>query len=152
MPKAFFDGSGNNPNDYTFNMADAGTDIFISYKYFAPPGVGGFGIIAAYTTEGDGGLPPTASLTSLPVPPLAPGEPLSLVWSTLNVAYIGITGNNGVDYQPGGFNTGLISTLGSGLYAVGNGFTATIALTLQAYDATQTAIPGLVSRFLVIIT
>jgi len=144
--------SVDNTGDYTFNLADIGRDIFISYKYSVPPGVGGFGLIAAYTTEGDSGLTPTVSLTSLPVPPLAPGEPLSLVWNTLNVAFIGITGNNGVDYQPDGFNTGLLSATGSSLYAVGNGFTANIALTLQAYDATQTVIPGLISRFLIIIT
>jgi len=104
----------------------------------------GFSLIAFYSPTGDALLAPQASFVS--VPSLAtPGEPINLVYTTLNVSYVRITGNNGIDYQtpptPGsvsGFDTGFISTSGSGLYTLSHGFTAGIMLTLRAYDATFT--------------
>jgi len=101
----------------------------------------GFALIASYSTAGDALLAPQADFVA--VPSLATsGQPINLVFTTLNVAYVRITGNNHVDYQlpppPGsvsGFDTGFISTLGSGLYTLPHGFTATILLTLTAYNS-----------------
>jgi hypothetical protein len=111
----------------------------------------GFALIGSYSTAGDSSLPPQAQLFAIPST-AAPAESINLLWNTLNVAFVGITGNNGVDYQPGGFNTGFISTSGSGIYVIGNGFTASILLTLQAYDSTQTPIAGLTSAVSITIT
>jgi hypothetical protein len=118
----------------------------------------GFALIASYSTAGDNALTPQATLYAVPET-AAIHQPINLLWDTLNVAYVGITGNNGVDYQspppPGsvtGFNTGLLSSNGSGIYPLAGGFTATITLTLQAYDATQTAILGLTSTVVITIT
>jgi len=101
----------------------------------------GFALIASYSTSGDALLAPQASFVA--VPSLASsGEPINLVYTTLNVAYVRITGNNHIDYQtpptPGsvsGFDTGFISSSGSGLYTLPAGFTATILLTLTAYNS-----------------
>jgi len=113
--------------------------------------VPGFALISTYSTAGDSSLPPQAQLFAIPST-AAPVASIDLLWNTLNVAFIGITGNNGVDYQPGGFNTGFISTSGSGIYVIGNGFTVSILLTLQAYDITQTPIAGLTSAVQITIT
>jgi hypothetical protein len=118
----------------------------------------GFTLIAAFSTQGDNALPPQATLYAVPETTHA-NLPVNLLWDVLNVSYVGITGNNGVDYQspppPGsftGFNTGLLSTTGSGIYIVNHGFTATITLTLQAYDALQNPILGLTSTVVITIT
>jgi hypothetical protein len=118
----------------------------------------GFALIASYSTAGDNALAPQATLYAVPESAMS-GQSVSLLWDTLNVAYVGITGNNHVDYQspppPGsalGFNTGLLSTTGAGIYIVNGGFTVTITLTLQGYDATQTAIPGLTSTVVITVT
>jgi len=113
--------------------------------------VPGFALISTYSTAGDSSLPPQAQLFAIPSTAV-PVASIDLLWNTLNVAFIGITGNNGVDYQPGGFNTGFISTSGSGIYVIGNGFTVSILLTLQAYDITQTPIAGLTSAVQITIT
>lgn len=120
--------------------------------------VPGFSLIATFSSAGDGALAPQATLYAVPNH-AAPGQSVNLLWNTLNVFYIRITGNNFVDYQapppPGsasGFDTGLISTAGSGIYVVGNGFTTNITLTLQAYDNTQTPILGLTSSTTILIS
>lgn len=118
----------------------------------------GFGLVASYTAQGDASLPPQASLVAVPSL-VAPGQETVLVYTTLNVAYVRITGNNHVDYQlpppPGsvsGFDTGFLSTSGSGLYQVPNGFTVGILLTLAAYDATHTVIVGLTPTVTITVT
>jgi len=118
----------------------------------------GFSLIASYSSTGDAMLPPQASLVAIPSLAM-PNQPINLVYTTLNVSYVRITGNNLVDYQtpppPGslsGFDTGFLSTSGSGLYTISAGFTATILLTLTAYDSTHTAIPGLTPTSTVMIT
>jgi hypothetical protein len=108
----------------------------------------GFALIGNFSVLGDSALPPQAQLSAIPTT-ATPHQSINLLWNTLNVAFVRITGNNGTDYQPAGFDTGFISTSGSGIYVVGSGFTATITLTLQAYDLTHTAIPGLVSQVLI---
>jgi hypothetical protein len=120
--------------------------------------VPGFSLIASFSSSGDGALAPQATLYAVPFH-AAPGQSVNLLWNTLNVFYIRITGNNFVDYQapppPGsasGFDTGLISTAGSGIYVVGNGFTTNITLTLQAYDNTQAPILGLTSSTTILIS
>lgn len=118
----------------------------------------GFALIAEFSPLGDGALPPQALLYAVPANTHV-HVPVDLLWDTLNVAFVRITGNNGVDYMtpppPGsllGFDTTLLSTSGAGIYVVSNGFTATITLTLQAYDATQTIILGLTSSVTITIT
>jgi hypothetical protein len=93
-----------------------------------------FALIAEYSTSGDGALPPQVSFFAVPST-AAPHQSIDLLWYTFNVGQIEITGNNGVDYQPGGFDSGRISTSGSGIYIVSLGFTVGITLTLTAYDA-----------------
>jgi hypothetical protein len=90
----------------------------------------GFALIASYTTQGDTSLPPAATLYAVPAT-LHAGQSVTLLWSTLNVAQIQITGTNGIDPP---FDSGRVTTTGSGAYIVTNGFTATITLTLTAYD------------------
>jgi hypothetical protein len=118
----------------------------------------GFALIASFSTQGDSALAPQATLFAVPSNTTV-HHPINLLWDTLNVSFVGITGNNGVDYQspppPGsftGFNTGLLSTNGSGIYIVNTGFTASITLTLQAYDALQNPILGLTSTVVITIT
>ena len=123
----------------------------------------GFTLIASFSTQGDTSLPPQATLNAIPST-VAHNTSVSLLWDTLNVAYVRITGNNHVDYVNGnapcitppfstnGFDTCFLSTSGSGLYVVGNGFTSNITLTLQAYDSSQTAIPGLTSSVSITVT
>jgi len=113
--------------------------------------VPGFALISNYSTTGDSSLPPQAQLFAIPQT-AAPAASINLLWNTLNVAFIGITGSNGVDYLPSGFDTGFVSTSGSGIYVIGSGFTADILLTLQAYDQTQTPIAGLTSAVQITIT
>jgi hypothetical protein len=111
----------------------------------------GFALIATFTTAGDGALQPQAQLEAIPASAHV-HQSISLLWNTLNVFYVRITGNNSVDYQPLGFDTGLISTSGSGIYVVGSGFTANITLTLQAYDASQNPLAGVTSSIHIVIS
>ena len=104
----------------------------------------GFALIASFTTAGDEGLVAQAQLGAVPSSTHAHVS-INLIWVTLNVAFVRITGSNGVDYLPFGFDTGLISTSGSGIYVIGNGFTSNITLTLQAYDASQNPLAGVTS-------
>ena len=104
----------------------------------------GFALTASFTTAGDEALLPQAQLEAIPSTAHAHNS-INLLWTTLNVAFVRITGSNGVDYTPLGFDTGLISTSGSGIYVVGNGFTANITLTLQAYDGSMNPLAGVTS-------
>jgi hypothetical protein len=104
----------------------------------------GFALTASFTTAGDESLLPQAQLEAIPAA-AHPHQSINLLWTTLNVAYVRITGTNGVDYLPFGFDTGLVSTSGSGIYVVGNGFTASITLNLQAYDGSQNPLAGVTS-------
>jgi len=112
--------------------------------------VPGFGLVASFQSTGDSSLPPQALLYA--VPALGPpSEQITLLWDTLNVGQIVISGNNGVD-PPFRFPAvGQVSTTGSGVYIVPNGFTKTILLTLTAYDATGHPL-GLTSTTQVTIT
>jgi hypothetical protein len=135
---AVYSGDGNFLSSPSNAVAQVVTAVTSSSALFLP----GFALTAVYSPLGDTDLPPTATLFSVPAD-ANPHQSVTLVWDTLNVSYVRITGNNGVDYMtpppPGsvlGFDTGFISTAGSGVYVVEAGFTATITLTLATYDAT----------------
>jgi hypothetical protein len=110
----------------------------------------GFALIASFSASGDSSLPPQATLFAVPQSTHAHTS-ITLLWDTVNVGQIEIAGNNSVDYQPLGFDSGRISTTGSGVYIVGNGFTKSILLTLTAYDATGSPL-GLTSSVQIIIS
>jgi hypothetical protein len=64
---------------------------------------------------------------------------VTLIWNTTNVAYVVVTAPE--------FNTGYLSTTGTGIYLVASGFTAggsppseVITLTLAAYDSNKNVI------------
>jgi hypothetical protein len=88
--------------------------------------VPGFALIATYVPGGDQSLPATVQLFAIPSTTTA-GTPVMLLWNSLNVAQVEITGT--------GFTTGLLSTIGSGFYLNESGFAETILLTLTAYNA-----------------
>lgn len=89
--------------------------------------VPGFSLIASFTTLGDTDLTPQAELTAIPAS--APAHTsITLLWTVLNVPKIEITG-------PGGFDTGIIVTAGTGAFVIGNGLTATSVFVLAALDA-----------------
>jgi hypothetical protein len=92
----------------------------------------GFAIVGTYSASGDSSSTPAVALSAIPSSTNANVE-IILLWNSNSVGQIEITGNNGIDPP---FDSGRISTLGSGVYIVGNGFTKTITLTLTAYDAT----------------
>jgi len=98
----------------------------------AAPIVPGFALIASYQSTGDSSLPPQAALAANPSNTTA-GHSVTLIWDTINVAQIEITGNNGIDPP---FDSGRITTAGSGIYIKGTGWTHTILLTMTCYDAT----------------
>lgn len=106
-----------------------------------------FCAIASFTPNGDTSLPPQATLFAVPAN-TTPHHSVTLLWDTINVAQIEITGNNGVDPA---FDTGLLTTAGSGAYVVGNGFLATITLLLTAYDRQGNPL-GLTSQTTVVIS
>lgn len=117
----------------------------------------GFALIASYSALGDSSLPPQATVFAVPFDP-NPHQDVTIVWDTINVAFVRIQGNNHVDYQspppPGsalGFDTGFLSTTGSGIYPVPNGFTAPITLTLTAYDASQNPLGVTSSTFVAVL-
>ncbi len=101
-------------------------------------GLPGFAILATYSAQGDVGLPPQMLLYAIPST-AAPDSPITLLWDTLNVAEIEITGSSG---SPP-FDSGRITTSGSGVYIVTGGFTATTILTINGYDSHGNPIPGL---------
>lgn len=94
--------------------------------------ISGFALIASFSSTGDASLPPQATLFAVPAATTAHTS-ITLLWNTINVGQIEITGNNGFDPA---FDTGRISTTGSGVYIVGSGFVKSILLTLTAYNAT----------------
>jgi hypothetical protein len=117
----------------------------------------GLALTASYSPMGDSSLPPQATFFIVPSSALA-GQTVNLVWDTANVAYVRITGDNHVDYQtpppPGsvsGFDTGFVNASGTGVYVVGNGFTASITLTLTAYNSSFVSL-GLTSSATLTIT
>ncbi len=112
-----------------------------------PPDIAGFALMASFSSAGDSALPPQAILFAVPANTSAHTS-ITLLWNTINVGQVEITGNNGLDPA---FDTGRISTTGSGVYIVGNGFTKTILLTLTAYDATGSPL-GLTSTATVTIS
>jgi hypothetical protein len=87
----------------------------------------GFALQATFSSTGDAALTPSAELFAIPSSGPA-FTPITLVWTVLNVEQIEITG-------PAGFDTGLISTTGSGIHVVNAGFAVTTVLTLACYDA-----------------
>jgi len=93
--------------------------------------LGGFALIAAYSTEGDASLPATASLAVLPIPPLTAGQEFTIIWNTFNVAKIRIHDPLLV------FDTGIITNPSSngGSLLVPGGFASTLVLTLFCFDA-----------------
>lgn len=111
------------------------------------PLLSGFATIGQYNTSGDTSLPPQAVLSAMPTTAAAHTS-ITLLWDTVNVAQIEITGNNGTDPP---FDSGRITTTGSGVYIVGGGFTVNITLTLTAYDSTGTPL-GITSIATVTIT
>lgn len=113
----------------------------------AAPELPGFGLIASFVSTGDSSLPPQATLAAVPNMTHAHTS-VTLLWDTINVGQIEITGNNGFDPP---FDTGRLSTNGSGIYINGNGWTHTILLTLTAYDATGHPL-GLTSAVQITIT
>lgn len=92
----------------------------------------GFAIVGTYSASGDSSSTPAVSLSAIPST-TTPSTEIILLWNSTAVGQIEITGNNGIDPP---FDSGRISTLGSGVYVIGNGFTQTIVLTLTAYDST----------------
>jgi hypothetical protein len=148
--QALYTGPGNSGNHNPSN-SNILTQQVINVPATTIVEVPGFALIASFSLNGDNTLPPSAQL--FPVPSTATiHQTISLLWSTLNVAFIRITGNNGIDYQPSGFDTGFISTSGSGLYVVAAGFTQNISLTLQGYNFAHVAIPGVSSSANITIT
>jgi hypothetical protein len=92
----------------------------------------GFALIASFSSQGDSGLLPQAQLSVIPVSAPA-NTSLTLLWTVLNVPKIQIT-------TLAGFDTGLITTTGSGAYVVSNGVLSTTIFTLHALDATGSPI------------
>jgi hypothetical protein len=112
--------------------------VTVYYTNIITNPVPSFALIPAYSTNGDEGLTPTAVLTVSPSSALS-GQPVTLIWNTTNVAYVDITAP--------AFNTGYLSTTGTGIYFVASGFDVggsppheTITFTLAAYDSNKHAI------------
>ncbi len=96
----------------------------------APNTLPSFALIASYSTQGDVNLPAAASLTSVPQT-ASPGQSVTLLWATTSVAAVQIIGNNGIDPH---FDTGILTTQGTGAYVWGNGWTHTITLVMTCFD------------------
>lgn len=96
-----------------------------------------FGLVASFSPLGDTSLPPQASLESVPATTHAHVS-ITLLWNTVNVGQVQITGNNGIDSA---FDTGLLATSGTGAFVIGNGFTATITLVLHCFDKVGNPLP-----------
>jgi len=103
---------------------------FVPYTVYAPSlQVGGFGLIASYSSTGDETLAPQVSLSAIPSV-ASIGESITLVCSTLNVANISLISND----SPPTVDTGIIPTSGFGILTVGSGFASTVTITLEAFD------------------
>ncbi len=100
----------------------------------AAPQIAGFSLIASYQSTGDSSLPPQATLYAVPASS-PPNSLITLLWDTLNVGQINITGNNGIDPVFRFPAVGNVNTSGSGVYLINSGFTHNILLTLTAYDS-----------------
>jgi hypothetical protein len=91
----------------------------------------GFALMGVYSTLGDGALAPMAFADAIPSTMVA-YTPIYVVWNTVNIVQVEITGNNGVDPP---VNSGLISVVGTeGLYEIVNGLQQSMTLTFNAYD------------------
>lgn len=87
----------------------------------------GFSLVSSFSSTGDADLVPQAALNAIPASAPA-ATSITLLWTVLNVPKIQIT-------APGGFDTGIITTSGTGAYVVGNGVLVTTLFTLNALDA-----------------
>lgn len=96
-----------------------------------------FSLQATFSPNGDTNLPPQAALQAVPQSTHAHTS-ITLLWNTVNVGQVQITGNNGIDPP---FNSGLLATSGNGAFIVGNGFTATITLILNCFDKVGAPLP-----------
>lgn len=106
----------------------------------------GFGVVSSFTPNGDDALAPQATLYT--VPHHSPvNTPVTILWDTLNVAFITITGNNGFDPP---FSLGPISVSGAGVYVWNPGWTHSITLLLTAFDINHVPL-GLTATTTVII-
>jgi hypothetical protein len=127
-----------NPNTHAVAYEVSEVQVTVYYTNIITNPVPSFALIPAYSTNGDEGLTPTAVLTVSPSSALS-GQPVTLIWNTTNVAYVDITAP--------AFNTGYLSTTGTGIYFVASGFDVggsppheTITFTLAAYDSNKHAI------------
>src|SRR5208282_52214 len=103
------------------------------YDSSSPPQViPGFGLIATYSTEGDQDLTPSIGITAVPNFAL-PNTLVDLYWTSFNVENVRIT-TTIPGSPPFIFDTGFLSTVGSGIYPVVEGFPASVVLTIEAYD------------------
>jgi hypothetical protein len=91
----------------------------------------GFALVASCLPVGDDSLPPWASFVADP-PTAAPGQPVYLLWTGLNIASVRMYGDNGMGDS---LDTGVLQTSGSGIYTVSNGFQHSITLSCIAYDS-----------------
>lgn len=119
----------------TIQFSNSGVLLNATWDISPPPFLGGLGLIAAYTTDGDENLPPSASLSSTPAPPIAPNTTFTLNWNTFNVAAVQIKNSDD------SFDTGKINTVGnSGSFVVSGGFATTQTLTLHGFDSSGSPI------------
>jgi len=95
----------------------------------------GFAVMASYDEEGDVNLPPWASFSAVPSM-ASPLQPVYVLWTSVNVAKVRISGTNGIDT----LDTGNLFTTGSGTYEVASGFHDTITLNCAAYDSSGNAV------------
>jgi hypothetical protein len=96
-----------------------------------PHDVPGFALIASYSPKGDENLPAWAVFSADPSTVL-PGEAVYLLWTSTNIVSVRMSGDNGLGDS---LDTGVLSTTGSGIYAVSGGFQHTIVLECLAYDS-----------------
>lgn len=92
-----------------------------------PNTIPGFAILASYSEQGDSTLPPSVSLANKVI-----GTSVYLIWETVNVATIHLTANNGVDAA---YDSGSITTVGSGLLVLTGRFTVNTQVTLTGYNS-----------------
>lgn len=125
-----------------------GSSNGVLFTVVAPP-LGGFALIASYTSTGDATLPPLAVLTSLPASPVAPDVPVTLVWNTFNVAKVRLLILSSGGSPP--FDTGIIiNGVGGGTFAFPGGFSSTQIFALYTYDQNNNPLPLTSVYFLVV--